>query len=45
MQKQILGEQSQKFKLKNNQVEIKDAKFRDYLQTIMNMVNKDFAED
>lgn len=28
-----------------NQVEINDKKFKDYIQTIMNMVNADFAED
>lgn len=41
----ILGEQLQKFKRKNNQVEMKDQKFSDYKQTIMNMIEADFAAE
>ena len=45
MTEKILGEQLEKFKRKNNLVELKDKKFADYLETIMNMISADFAQE
>jgi hypothetical protein len=41
----IHGEQLEKFSRKNNELNLKDIKFDKYKETIMNMINADFAED
>lgn len=45
IEKQILGEQFKKFSRKNKQVDMTDKKFKDYMDSILNMVNADFATD
>lgn len=35
----------EKFSRKNNELSLKDIKFDKYKETIMNMINADFAED
>ena len=41
----IQGEQQEKFKRKNTQVEIKDQKFSDYIQQLLSMIGADFAKE
>lgn len=41
----ILGEQMQKFKRQSNEIDLKNQKFGQYKNTIVNMINADWAED
>lgn len=43
--KRIHGEQLEKFARQSNELTLKDIKFGKYKETIMNMINADFAED
>jgi hypothetical protein len=45
LRNRILGEQLNKFKRKNNQIDMKNQKFDDYKNAIMSMINENFAAD
>lgn len=45
MRATVLGQQTEKFERKKNQVAVADERFNDYKQAITNMIAADFAED